>query len=214
MFQKSISLADKSEPLIIDWGPDWSHLSIRQKGRLVGAFQTKEELEMGGRFRLPNGQEIHVLLRDTGLEVWHQGKDLVSDTASGRVPELDKALNTLWYVGAIQLFAVPPLVHTTFQVWWLSGASGFAALAFFVGSVFWVKRTGNKLPFWFGIGFCLLDLCLLFLTVPQNLWHLSVIILGVSLTFIFRLYKFIQAPLPNTTHRRDLGPDSPLDSGI
>lgn len=214
MFQKSVSLADKSESLIIDWGPDWSYLSIRQKGRLVGSFQTKEELELGRQFRLPDGQEIHVLLRDTGLEVWHQGKDLVSDTASGQVPVLDKAIVDLQFVGLVQLAALPPLIHALTDSVWLSAAGGIAAAAFLIGSGFWVKRTGNKLPFWFGIGFCVIDLSLLHLTLTQTAWEVSIFIALFCSTLIFRLYKHFQAPLPAMTHRRDLGPDAPLDSDI
>jgi hypothetical protein len=214
MFQKSVSLADKSASLIIDWGPDWSHLSIRQKGRLVGAFQTKEELELGRQFRLPDGQEIHVLLRDTGLEVWHQGKDLVSDTASGQVPILDKAILELQSAGLVQLVALPPLIRALTDSVWLSAAGGIAAAAFLIASGFWVKRTGDKLPFWLAIGFCVIDLSLLFITLPGGMWRISILIALVCGTFIFRLYRHLQAPLPTIVQRRDLGPDAPLDSDI
>lgn len=214
MYQKSVSLADKSDSLVIDWGQDWNHLSIRQKGRLVGSFQSREELELGRRFILPDGQEIFVLLRDTGLEVWHQGKDLVSDTASGKVPALDRAVGILQFVGLVQLGAIPPLVYEATDVMWLAAAAGVAAAAFLIGSGFWVKRTGNKLPFWLGIGFCVLDLSLLFLTVPQEMWRLSVFIVAFCIVFIVRLYKGVQAPLPAMAYRRDLGPDAPLDSEL
>ena len=215
MFQKSISLSGKSDSLIIDWGHDWSNLSIRQKGRLVGSFETKEELELGHRFRLDNGQEILVILRDTGLEVWHQGKDLVSGTASGQVALFDRSINVLILVGLIQLGAVPPLIFAVEGVGLgLSIAGGVAAMAVVVGLSFWAKRTGDKTPFWVGIGFCVLDLGLLRFSIPNDLWQISVSIVGTCIALAKLLYQGILSAPPAITQRRDWGRDAPLDSDM
>ncbi len=213
MYQKSISLSGKSDSLIIDWGHDWSNLSIRQKGRLVGSFHDKEELELGRRFLLADGQEILVVLRDTGLEVWHQGKDLVSGTASGQVALFDRSVNILILVGLIQLGAVPPLIFAVEGVGLgLSIAGGIAAMGIVVGLSFWAKRTGDKTPFWVGIGFCVLDLGLLHFSISSNVWQISLCIIGICLSLIRLLYLGVQSAPPSITYRRDWGRDAPLDS--
>lgn len=213
MYQKSISLSDKSDSIIIDWGQDWSNLSIRQKNRLVGSFQNKEELELGRRFVLANGQEILVILRDTGLEVWHQGKDLVSGIASGQVSLFDQAVNVLILVGLIQLGAVPPLIFAVLEDVGIGPAiaGGLVSAALLIGAGLWIKRTGNKDPFWVGIGFCVLDLGLVYYSVA---WQFSLIILVACASLGTALYQGIRSAPPAITYRRDWGQDAPLDSDM
>lgn len=211
MQQKTVSLG-RGESLDINWGHDWSNLSIHQRGQLIGSFQDKAELKLGKKFKLPDGQDLTVLLREgDDLEMWHGGKELVSGTRSGQVDHFRRAVNALQTTGIVQFVAIPILLSG-----WMDAESvGYdLALRLGIGAVFglgtllglstWAKRTGNKAPFWIGILFCIIN----YLAFNG---FAGTVIAGILIYF---LAKGIQAKPPQFTRPGGWVEGAPLDHNL
>ena len=212
MQQKTVSLG-RGEWLDISWSDNWSNLSIHQHGQLIGSFQDSAELNLGKKFKLLNGQDLMVLLRDDNdIEVWYQGKEVVSGIKSGQVDHSRRAINALKTVGLVQFVAIPVLLGR-----WMGqafdhphnlllglAAGAICGLGILFGLSHWVQKTGHKTPYWIGLLFCFL-----------NYFAFGGIAPGILLgTLGYFLIQGIQAKPPHHTQHGGLTEGTPLDHNL
>jgi hypothetical protein len=203
MQQMTVSL-NATENLVVEWGSNWSNLSIRQNGQLIGSVQDPQDLKTGRRFSLPDGREILVIVQKKELEIWHDGKELVSGLQSGQKDDFKLAHQALIGIGILQLVIglVVLLINSSSEL--VIGEAIVGSL--FIGLGFWARMTGSKIPYWIGMVFCALNIVA---TVIMGSMA-GILLLGI---LIYYLYKGTQAD-PRFSKIRKSGSDDPLDAGL
>ena len=53
--------------LEISWKAFWRDIQITLDGKALGGFESKKQLDAGGRFPLPDGTELHVQFKREGI---------------------------------------------------------------------------------------------------------------------------------------------------
>ncbi len=91
MYQKTVTL-DNADLVLIEWGENLSNMTIKKNGEVIGTFNNKDELKQGRSFSLPDRRQITVVYTDYGLEVWQDGKELVSKPFNDPNAPLDSNL--------------------------------------------------------------------------------------------------------------------------
>ncbi|HNE29949.1 MAG: hypothetical protein U0U46_05405 [Saprospiraceae bacterium] len=196
---------DGGAALNLQWGRRWANLHAYYNNQLLGSFGDREDLKIGKKFELPNGEPLMILLREDNLEVWYRGADLVSNTVSGATDYFQRAVSALQVVGFIQIFVAPILLLNLSEGFSRVITAGIVITGLtLLGMSYWAKRTGNKTPFWIGIAFCI-PAFLLWSSLSSAIIH------GILVVF---LYKGTQATPPLTTRQEELSEDAPLDQNI
>lgn len=188
MYKQTVEL--EGENLQLTWeGKDYQQFSILQNGNVVATIPNRDQLRSGQRVVLPSRKEIMVIVTPShGLELWHNGKEYISDSVSGTIDYFRKAGYGLMTLGVVQLiYGLIVLVGTMgaeLGLWFgiLVCLWGLA----FIGLGYWGYKTYKKLPYWIGMGLTITDL-LLFLSI------FSVIILG---SLAYYCYKATQSTPP------------------
>jgi hypothetical protein len=203
MYQKAVTISP-GETLVISWEQNWSNLSIHKQGVLIGSVKEKADLKVGRQFSLPDGRIFMVLVSDYGLEVWHNGVELVSGTQTGAVDGFGSAFKALISVGSIQL---------TGSIIFMSG-TGFAGGVFLsiiggilIGLGLWARNSGSKSPFWIGIALCLLNILL-------DILAASIFGLVLSGILLYYLYRGTKSVPPQPTVKKSINENTPLDSDL
>lgn len=204
MYQKTVSL-ENADLLLIEWAKNLSNLTIKKEGIVIGSMQSKDELKQGRRFALPNGQFITVVYSEHGLEVWQNGKELMSGAKSGDTNGAAAAFGGMVLIGAVQvIFAV--IAYFAMKEHNLLGAALFGSPGLvLLGMALWSKLSTNKTPYIIAIVVCVLDLVFL--------WHnlFGIILLG---GLIYYLTLAIKAEVPQPAKLVFSDPDAPLDSNL
>jgi len=102
MFQKYITL-DNGNDILISWEKGWKNLTISKNNEIYYNATSKEELEMSKVIYLPNNQTIHIRLFNNELELWHNGKDLISNMTNGESNHFRNAYRTLYLIGILTI---------------------------------------------------------------------------------------------------------------
>lgn len=206
MNQKTIMLGP-GQTLVVEWDKNWSNLSVRNNGVLIGRVADKVELKGGRDFLLPDGGVIKVLVSDYGLELWHNGVELVSGTKSGEKDHFGSAFKALISVGTLQLvFAVLSLF--SLNTFGLFSAVIIATIGgILIGLGLWARDSGNKSPFWIGIVLCLINIVFSLLAV-------SIVGLLITGVLLYYLYRGTQSVPPQPTRKKSLDMNAPLDSDL
>lgn len=210
MYKQIVNLAP-GEMLQLDWGKNYRDFSICLNGQLLGSFPDKAALKLGHRFNMPGDREITVILSNQGLEVWHNGTDLLSGLKTGFVDHFKRATQFLIGLGIFEL--VIGLVVALF----FSSNSGkeigviaitiLAPASILIGLGVWAKMTGSNAPL-------IIALVLLALTVALTLAKgklTGVIITGIV---IYQLYMGIRTGAVPKQSKARLDQEGPLDAGI
>lgn len=202
MYQKTINLSP-TETLSIEWERKYTNLNIRKNGALIGSIQDPNELKTGRRFSLPEGGEIMVLVTNNGLELWHNGKELVSGLTSGKADDYGMAYKALAIFGSLQLVIVVLVLLLSHDInpWIMIGVSVSGPVL--IGLSAWAWRSGSKVPFQIAMVVCVLNIVLPLLSI-RLIW-------GV---LIYYLYKGTQAEPLHIAPTKQVDMDGPLDSGI
>ncbi len=205
MNQKIITLANSSE-IQVSLATDLSHLTIEKDGEIVGVIENRDELKQGKSFRLPDQQQITVIYTQYGLEVWQNGKELVSNAQSKSVEGFARAVSWLKWVGGIQLGLSPILylIKEDETRVFEAGALVFIGLLL-LGLGFWAEKTGSKVPFWIGIVFCVVNIVL---TISSG----SIAGIFVTSFMLYYLFQGTKAEAPNQRPQIFSDPNAPLDS--
>jgi len=210
MYQKAVILSN-SELIVILWDENLSNMTIKKDGVVIGAFNNSDEVRQGRRFVLPDRTEITVVYTEFGLEVWQNGKELVSGGKSGNVEGFGMAIKGLNWVGGAQLVLAPILYLISLTNNPEEALGVAVSLAFmgglFIGLGYWASKTGSKIPFWIGFGLCLLNIIL---TIGSGSGS-GIIITGI---LAYYLYKGIRSESPLSIRKDFSDPNAPLDSNL
>lgn len=157
MNQSNVQISP-TESIQLSWENNWSNFAIRQNGQIIGEIPTKDDLKMGRNFKTASGKTITPILRGTSnLEIWCDGKDLVTGVASGTADDFLYAVRTLFVVGGILTL--------------IGAATFFASQNFmtlpilavgliYIGLGWQANKTGDTMPFKIGMGLNVLTLVL------------------------------------------------------
>lgn len=210
MYQKTVTL-DNSDRLLVEWESGISNMTIKKDGEIIGSFKDIDEAKQGRRFLLPDHRQITVVYTEYGLEVWQDGKEMVSGGKSGSVNGFARAVRWLNGVGIAQ-FVVAPLLYLVSREEAPEKALSVAIAmcligAFLLGLSFWAKTTGSKTPFWVGLAFCVLNIIV---TLGAGSGA-GLIITGAM---AYYLYKGTQAEVPEMPRKILSDPNAPLDADL
>jgi len=207
MYQKTVTL-DNSDLLLIEWGENLSNMTVKKDGEVIGTFNNKDELKQGRSFSLPDRRQVTVVYTEYGLEVWQNGKELVSGAKSGYVDGFASAVKGLNWVGGAQLVFAPILFFiSSEELRWANAIGLVVAGGILLGLGYWAKQTGNKMPFWIGIGFCVLNILI---TIASG--SASGII--ISAILMYYLYRGTKSDAPEPLRKQFSDPNAPLDSDL
>lgn len=208
MYQKILHLDNANDPISLEWGDDYSYLTIRKDGVLIGSFADKAELKLGRRFNLPDQRQIIVVYTELGLELWYNGVELFSKTKSGSTDTFSNAVKMLIWLGGVQLVFIPVLYfiyEVEEKALFFSERIFMAALLLGLG--FWAKKTGNKTPFKIAIGFAALNIIL---TLASG----SLSGVPFSGLLIYYMVLGVKGDAPTMPRKQNLDPNTPLDSNL
>ena len=209
-YQKKIPLGNL-ESLVIEWDSDWSNLTIRKDNKLVCSIPEKADLQIGKQFKLSDGRAFMVLLNEHGLEVWHDGRELVSGTRNGQVDWFGRAVTALLWLGAFQaIVAGIALLICKLLPDQLTAGAFLIIGGFFIGLSIWARRTGDKSPF-------RLSIVLASVTAVVALFLFTVlasVIVTPFISLIYCLIEGIKADPPRLTRKKNMELDAPLDSDL
>jgi hypothetical protein len=97
MPQKTVQIGEQE--LRLDWTRRYRSLSVYTNEQPLWTFQNRQDLQLGRKLRLSDGQIVTVILSDPhGLEVWHNGREMLSNTQTGYVRKASPAERALWLV--------------------------------------------------------------------------------------------------------------------
>ena len=203
MFQKYITLYNGND-ILISWEKGWKNLTISKNNEIYYNATSKEELEMSKVISLPNNQTIHIRLFNNELELWHNGKDLISNMTNGESNHFRNAYRTLYLIGILTisvclLFIF--LIRNDISIKNLlpSLVIGiFGLLNLILG--YWTEIKEDKLPL--KIGICLS--CIWFLS-------LNIVAIGITIFIISMLYKGIKGRIISKRVNFDHLDEIPLD---
>lgn len=210
MRKLNVSLGGPLEFLHIEYSEDWSYVLIQKEDTTIGEIKDIDALKQGRSFYLPDRSQITVVLSEFGLEVWQNGKELVSGGKSKSIVGFSRAANALFYVGIANIvlsgFAYMMMISSTsFEKARLKSlAIAFLGLVL-IGLGFWAKKTGSKIPFWIGIGLACLNI-LATLAYGRG----GILVSGI---LIYYLYKGTQSEPPVETQTIRMQ-NEPLDHGF
>lgn len=207
MNQKIITLGNASQ-VQISWETDLSNLTIEKDGVIVGVIDDRDVLKQGKSFILPDQQQITVVYTQYGLEVWQNGKELVSNAQSKSVEGFARAVSWLKWVGGIQFVFAPILylIRDDETRIFEAGAMVFIG-SLLLGLGFWAEKTGSKVPFWIGIVFCVGNIVL---TIAGG----SIAGIFITSFMLYYLFQGTKAEAPERVRRIFTDPNAPLDSGL
>lgn len=208
MFQKTLTLQG-NETIVLEWHDDWRQLSIRKDGKLIGSVPGKAELLGGRHFTLPDGKKLMVVLADYGLEVWYEGRELVSGTKSGASDGFGAAYNAMIVAGGMNIIGVvlnkfvldkPPFAKLVFGLLSLIGL-------ILIGLAHFTRNNGSKSPLWTGgiLGLTSLGLAIL---LPNY------IIIASSGYLLGKIRIGLGATPYQPTRKLTIEEDEPLDSNL
>lgn len=208
MYQKTLTLQG-NETIVLEWHDDWRQLSIRKDGKLIGSVPGKAELLGGRRFTLPDGKTLMVVLADYGLEVWYEGRELVSGTKSGALDGFGSAYNAMIVAGGINLVGVFLHQFVLDQPPFTKAVCGLISLIglIMIGLARFTRNNGSKSPLWTGgiLGLTSLGLALLlrnYIIIASSLYLLGKIRIGLG-------------SIPyQPTRKLTIDEDEPLDSNL
>lgn len=206
MNQKIVTLSPDKR-LVVEWGLNWSNLTIHQDGVLIGSVADQAALKAGRNFILPGGEKIMVLVSGYGLEIWHDGKELVSGTYSGSVDGFGSAFKMLISIGTLQLIIAAFYLFMMNKGGLITSVLVAMLGGMLIGLGLWARDSGSKTPFWIGIGLCVVNiiLCIVSFTVG------GLLISGILLYYLYRGTQ--SAPL-QPTFKKELNENRPLDSDL
>jgi hypothetical protein len=204
MYRKIVKLRS-GETLVIEWQESWRHLVVKMDNQVLGNVETWEELKAGRRFQLPNGKPIMVLVSDYGLEVWHEGVEVVSGTKSGATDFFGSAFRALMSVGAIDmaLGLINLVAESSFLRYILCLALFVTGLAMFVLGIFTKKNTAKSnfiLGFVFGG-----------LSIILSIFLVNYIGLAAAIYLIAALIKGMKAQEYQPTIKVSIDEEDPID---
>lgn len=138
---------------------------------------------MGKTFALPDNKKIVVILTSGELEVWCNGKELLSGLASGESDHFGNASKILigYGIGLALVFA------RLFALGVIGVISGIC----FAGLGYWARTSKTKTPLWLAVGLLCANI-IGAIVVKNYLW------IAISGIMAFYLFNGIQAqPLSN-----------------
>ncbi len=93
-----------SELIELTWGADWSDFTMLQDGKPIAKIQNKENLKVARSYRTNNGKIITPLLQNDQLELWCDGRDVISGMKSGRQNGFSTACKAMNFLGGALVF--------------------------------------------------------------------------------------------------------------
>lgn len=202
---------DASESIQLSWQTGWTNFTIQQNGQVIVNIPTWEELKLGRNFNTAGGKSVYVIQRKIGLEIWYEGRDLMSGLESGSSNYFQHACNTLFATGGVLVVLGLIVVysgwgqHGRLSIFSVVFLILYGALHLFMG--WWAKKTGKTFAFRAALITC----------IPVVFLALSFGILGAILigsAIYFYLIKGLKSKPIRSLEIRKLGENSPLDSGI
>jgi hypothetical protein len=95
----SIVQISADESIELNWEKNWTNFALLQDGQIIGKIPTKAELIAARNIRTKSGKILTPVLRDGQLEIWYNGKDLVSGMGNGSQNYFGMACKTMHFVG-------------------------------------------------------------------------------------------------------------------
>lgn len=147
MYKQAVALPS-GDTLQLSWRSNYSNVYIYLHDELIGFFPDKAALKLGQRFVLPDGSQITVILARHGLEVWQNGKDLLTGIETGGHDHFYDATSSVIEFGGLY-------VMISFLVALMSGFHRDAFTIILVGLILagvhiglgvWARISGSKLP--------------------------------------------------------------------
>ena len=205
MYQQIITLENQKR-LILSWSKDWSDFTIRHNQDIIGTIPNKSDLQIGRNINVPGTGVVFIRLNIDHIEVWFNGKELVTNTINGQKDHFKTAYYVIFSVAVLQ--AIGGLLFISIDPTWLIFGAMMAITAILVGLGVWAKMAKSVAPLWVMV----VILTLLFLSnvVMRNI--IGAIVIGVMLYY---LVKGAQAgPLLPVNPVTKLEDDEPLDAGV
>lgn len=207
MFRKTV-LVDK-ESVQIEWEKNFSRMEIKMNDQVIGTIEGQDAIMQGRSFWLPDRSQITVLYRDSELEVWRNGQELVRGDKAGSVADFQKAGTALQWFGIFQLVVSPIyLFRDTSNTanWWLMGVQILFGGGL-VGLSVWAKKGYSKTPIWIGLGLTLLLFAATILNgSPKG--FLAILIMG------YYLINGLRGAVPERPQETFSDINAPLDSDL
>ena len=204
MYQKTVILSS-GDKLVVELDQSWSNLSIFKDGLLVGSIQDKTALKAGQTIVLPDGRAIKVLVTDYSLEVWHEGKELVTGQKNSTIDGFGNAIKSLFAAGLLQIIMGLLLLFSGNLIGVISGIGSAIIGGILIALGVWERQTGSKSPFWIGIVLCAINIIICLVSGVIGGLMLPSILFG----FLYQGTKYEQRQ-PKVI----LDEDAPLDSGL
>ena len=146
---QSIIHINASEFIELTWEKSWSDFTILQNGQIIGKIPDKEDLKVARTFRTKSGKLITPILRDGHLEIWCDGRDLVSGMGSGNQNHFATACKAMKFIG-IGLLALGVILFLAEYP--IAAVVAFIAGPIYLGLAWKADKTRNTLYLKIGLG--------------------------------------------------------------
>lgn len=214
MYQHRVDI-DTLGVLDLEWDDKWNYLTLAMNGQTLGNFKGKQSLLDGQRVALPDGREIYVHHDGKELNIWLNGRELLSGMVTGDsgTSDFNGAVSAIFVygvfgivVGLIRIFLATNYDNLdTLSILLITDVLAFGCILIALG--FWAKYTDSKIPLYIALVIALVSIVLRSI----NGATIGVVIIGF---FIYHLYKGIRATPSNVRRMKKIDMDGPLDANI
>jgi hypothetical protein len=141
--QQTITIAASNESLDLTWEENWRNFTITQNGKVICQLKDYKELKVARRAVTAAGRVVVFLLnQDDFLEIWCNGRELISGSVSGDINYIAKACGAIRFCG-YSYIVVGSLFAFEFP-------TGVSVILIAVGGIchflaWQAKRTGKKI---------------------------------------------------------------------
>jgi hypothetical protein len=98
--RKTITIPATGEVLELSWSNAWANFTMSQNGRLLCQMRDKEDLKVASRAVTQAGKTLITMLNQDGhLEIWCDGRELLSGSRSGDINYISKACGSIRFCG-------------------------------------------------------------------------------------------------------------------
>lgn len=195
------------------WVYNWSFLMLTMRGESLRIFGSKEELLAGQSVALPDGREIYVHHDGKNLNIWLDGKELLSGKAKGDFSpwDYDNAVLAIFGFGILGIIIGLFILFSVKNDYEINALRVLLIVDLLVSGCilialgFWAKYTYSKIPLYIALAIALVSIALLSI----NGANIGVVIIGF---FMYYLFKGIRV-LPSKERRREkIDMHGPLDA--
>jgi hypothetical protein len=208
MYQQIVTLQD-TDTLVLEWEEYWHDLTVKKDGKLLATLSDKATLSSGRQVILPDGKSILVVLTKNGLEVWYEGRELVSNLKTGKTDHYGIAFKAMVFVGAMNLLGgfiqLGGVLKTPFKLAACVGLLAIGAILVAIGT--WWRYRGDKAPLWVG-------LILIVINLPLSIYLPNYLTAITSFYLLHNMYLGLQAQPYQPRHKKIIQENSPLDSDL